>query len=612
MNRRLTALTLSLLTLGAIGMSRDALACGGTFCDSGPAATPVDQTGENVLFVLDGNTVEAHVQIQYVGGASRFAWIVPMPKIPEVSVGSQLLFNALLQGTVPTYGYTQQFDQCGAQTGAGGSLGIGPFNGGSAGTAGTGSAGGPTVVVDKVVGSFEVVVLQGGTAQEVSDWLQSNGYQTVPNAAPLLQKYVDKSYVFAAIKLTAGTDVTEIHPLVFKYAGNEPCVPLQLTAVAAQPDMGVRAFFLGDDRVFPSNYAHVMLNPVRVDWRNSANNYDSVVSRAVDSPGSDGHGFVTEYAGVSSVVSSSAVYSTSWNAGPFRTATAEQVITLLNQQGLVNCSSYQAYCVFNHPLLLPLLEQFLPLPSGTSPTAYSCLGCDVDAGGCFGCDGAQIDLSQWDGNAFADALQTRVIDPGLHAQQLLQKWTYLTRLFTTISPDEMTLDPTFEARPERDYDFVSMTSSFGKLRTTCCGQQAMILPAQGSAVPREVALNGSAWPPFSSLMPWAETIEQVPLLGDIMTVVDNSKAIDTELARWNSSQMWPPASSAGACSNGMGIGAGGAGTGTGMFPRGGASGTGNTADGGCACSLPRRPNALGLAGALGLLGFGLLRRRRRG
>src|SRR5215510_12058933 len=126
--------------------SHDALACGGTFCDSGPAATPVNQTGENVLFVLDGNTVEAHVQIQYVGGATRFAWIVPMPKIPDVSVGSQPLFNALLQGTVPTYGFTQQFDQCGNQTsgaynGAGGSSGV-------FGSGGSASVGGPTVVFD--------------------------------------------------------------------------------------------------------------------------------------------------------------------------------------------------------------------------------------------------------------------------------------------------------------------------------------------------------------------------------------------------------------------------------------------------------------------------------
>ena len=82
----------------------DASACGGTFCDSGPTAMPVDQTGENILFVDAGDKIEAHVQIQYTGGAERFAWVIPMPSVPDVKVGSEPLFRNLLAGTVPTYG----------------------------------------------------------------------------------------------------------------------------------------------------------------------------------------------------------------------------------------------------------------------------------------------------------------------------------------------------------------------------------------------------------------------------------------------------------------------------------------------------------------------------
>jgi hypothetical protein len=368
--------------------------------------------------------------------------------------------------------------------------------------------------------------------------------------------------------------------------------------------MGVRTFFLGDDRVYPSNYAHVLLNPVRIDWLNSAQNYNTVVSRAVDSPGSDGHGFVTEYAGYSSVANAFQVYSPSWNAAPFRTAPAAQVVDLLNQQGLLYCDQYQYSCSFNHPLILPLLEQYLPLPTGADPSAYGCLSCDADAGStCYGCESVQIDTSHWDGNAFADALQSRVIDPGLHAQELLQKWPYLTRLFTTISPEEMSLDPTFQARPERDYQVVSnMYATAGTLRTTCCGQQAMTVPDPVATASRQVALPGGAWPPFSSLMPWAEKVEQVPLLGDIMTVTDNAQAIDSELARWNATQNWPPTR---ACTSGSGASAGT------IFGTGGAAWAFTPGGGaGCGCSIPRRDNALGFAGLLGLLGLGLLRGRR--
>src|SRR3954463_2133969 len=85
-------------------------ACGGTFCDSGPQSMPVDQKGENILFVMDGANVEAHIQIQYQGDAKRFAWVVPVPTVPDVSVGSQQLFSNLLAGSVPAYGYNTNFD----------------------------------------------------------------------------------------------------------------------------------------------------------------------------------------------------------------------------------------------------------------------------------------------------------------------------------------------------------------------------------------------------------------------------------------------------------------------------------------------------------------------
>ncbi|HEY3236040.1 MAG TPA: hypothetical protein VGJ84_15090, partial [Polyangiaceae bacterium] len=55
------------LILWSSALPRTASACGGTFCDSGPTAMPVDQSGENILFVMNGNTVEAHIQIQYQG-----------------------------------------------------------------------------------------------------------------------------------------------------------------------------------------------------------------------------------------------------------------------------------------------------------------------------------------------------------------------------------------------------------------------------------------------------------------------------------------------------------------------------------------------------------------
>ena len=50
-------------------------ACGGLFC--GPI--PVDQAGEQIVFTMDEGTITTYVQINYVGKAEDFAWVLPMP-----------------------------------------------------------------------------------------------------------------------------------------------------------------------------------------------------------------------------------------------------------------------------------------------------------------------------------------------------------------------------------------------------------------------------------------------------------------------------------------------------------------------------------------------------
>lgn len=563
--------------------AQDARACGGTFCDSGPQAMPVDQSGENVLFVMDGKTVEAHVQIQYQGAAERFAWIVPMPKVPDVQVGSALLFNALLQGTVPQFGFTQQTDVCDRgdsdfASGAGGSGG-GLGMGGAAGGGGSG----PQVVYEKTVGAFEVVVLQGGTAAEVGKWLTDNNYQNIPTAPEILKDYVNQKYVFVAIKLTAGANSNEIHPLVFRYEGNEPCVPLKLTRVAATEDMAVRTFFLGDDRVVPTNYKHVTLNPARIDWSAMGQNYKQVVSRAVDSSIANGRAFVTEYAGASNVISQFSFYHPSWDSKAFEGIDPKAVVATLEGMNLVLCSPYRYYsgadgdCQYNHPLVKSLLSEYLPVPADLSPAEfYGGLALHAD----------KIDPTKWNAAEFAADFKLRIQDPAKHAADIVGKWPYLTRLFTTVSPSEMTEDPMFHAHAGLD---PVQPLNMAVRRTDCCGASTMDL---GST---EIAYDKStgSWPTWDSTMPWAEKIEEFSLAGDRITLVDNASKISGQIAAWNTENHET------------------------CFPNGAKKAAADDTDdmldlaGGGACGVSTRSSSPAAALALGLLGLAALLRRRR-
>ena len=64
-----------------------ALACGGFFCN--PAA-PVLQAAERIVFAIDRDAgeVEMHVQITYTGPSEDFAWIVPVPRAPEIGLST--------------------------------------------------------------------------------------------------------------------------------------------------------------------------------------------------------------------------------------------------------------------------------------------------------------------------------------------------------------------------------------------------------------------------------------------------------------------------------------------------------------------------------------------
>jgi len=616
------------LTLGGV-VALDpvpAQACGGTFCDAGPQAMPVDQTGESILFVVGSEGVEAHIRIEYepTDEATGFAWLVPVTEVPEFSVGSEPLFQNLLQSTRPSYGSTRTTDMCpdspggGSSSGGGGSDSPAVFisrpDGGGADIQcdimrqdcndgercvpdGTGGTMCTPLVFEDTVGAFDVVVLDSTSADSIMTWLGDNGYQQDPAAEPLLRQYVAEGKMFAAFKLSSGTDTDSVHPIVLRFpTSDEACIPLRLTRIAAREDMNIRAFFLGDGRAAPGNWRHVVPNPAVLDWPSFASDYTETITMAVDELPANGRAFVTEYAGPSDIVSDTSIWSSDWNAGRFGMINPVGVVGQLATQGLAACIT--GWCEFNHALLPPIMEQFLPPPPGVEAGEfYGCLECFAD----------QIDLDAWDGVAFGEMLEDRIIAPGLRAKQMLATWPYLTRMFTTISPHEMSSDPTFQVT----YDLPPATTLNAQAtqRTLCNGDTVWTLPDGREVYVRQ----GDPWPSFGGEMPAAEILEMVPAVGPPQVEVDNGSLIDEVLRMHNCQYNWPTPWACGEEEDDD------SGTDSGSI-----SGTPPDDDAssddpddqplslsrGCACTADRHPvpPALALIGFAGLLG---LRRRRR-
>jgi len=577
--KRASALGVAACAAFTMTHSLPAEACGVNGCDGGvPGPMPVNQDGENVLFVLNPGEVEVHIQISIDPNtnAQKFAWLIPIAEIPEFEVGSQPLFDALLQASVPQYGLTQSFESCGDNgisssiTAASGGGTDGGFDSGTGGEATTSGAPDP-VVFKTTAGAFEIVVLQDTTVPPIKQWLIDNDYLWIEGADDTFQEYLDEGNKIVALKLAGGADEGDVHPIVLRYPSDENCFPLRLTRFSSVQNMDIRVFLLGNGRAAPTNYRHVLVNPLKIDWLQFAANYKDVITKAVDELEADGLAFVTEYAGATSVTDPFAfnIYNPSWNESAFMGLAPEQVVNELNNQGLTSC--YDSFsCFYNHPLVEGLLAEYLPPPDGLAAEEfYGSLATYVD----------QIDVMKWgDGSGFAAALAERIITPGLHAQDLLATWPYLTRMYTVISPNEMIADPTFHINPDlEDVANVRIADNYN----LCDGNSVVTLPDE-----REIFVpDGGPWPDFIGEMFWAEEISQVALKGKPMHLVNNTAVINTKIEEWNRSHGWPRSGDS-------------------------ATGTAGGDDSGAGCGCSSDPSQGGAA-LLGLAGLGLLARRRR-
>jgi hypothetical protein len=529
----------ALAFLLALFTGEPAQASGGFFRDSpasGQPSMPVEQTAETIVFAFDGEMVEAHIQVQYTGAPDRFAWLIPLESTPEITVGSAQLFVSLLNNTAPTVALNQSFEGCFSPTSE--STGLGCANGvqGDPPIAGGGFAGGgapgnpgagpvPPSQLRQSVGSFEVSILS--SSAEVQQWLVANDFLPDDEAPRIVDEYASRGYVFAAIELSAGTGIDEVHPLVLRYRGREVSLPLKLTAIAAQNDMAVRVFVLGQRRTVPiGDYRHVTLNLARLDWFKFGGNYSTLVTNAVDAVGADGRAFVTEFAAPSALVPGG-FRGPLWNADAFTTRQAVDVVGELQRQGLMSCSS-AAQCKAEHPQVIPLLRDHLPAPAGLAEGEFwSNVSRYLD----------RFDPNAFDGAAFARDFDARIVEPAEHADQLLANSSFLTRLFTTISPHEMTADPAFVELPE-DHGLGNVTTGMSATdRNVCGGQTVLSFPGGREAVHEIPAL-----PAFGDGMPWAERVEGFTADGTRTPIADNANAIDRELLAWNTSHGYDPGS----------------------------------------------------------------------
>ncbi|MBK6685548.1 MAG: DUF2330 domain-containing protein [Deltaproteobacteria bacterium] len=476
---------------------RPAQACGGLFCN---ATQPVVQSGEHIVFAVDASaeTVRAIINIQYTGAAPDFAWILPLQSEPSrIAVGPTSLFSTIDRLIGPQFILEREADQ--------GQCQFPPFQSAPDSGAADGGVGGVQVLGQQTVGPYESVVLSSTDPEATRAWLTTNGYNVTEDMIRLVVPYLQKGDVLLALKLRNGQGVEDIQPVDLTMAGTLACVPIRLTAIAALDDLELKITMLSQTgRAIPTNYRHLSLNFAALDWSNPAAFYSGLVSRAADEAG--GNAFVTEYAGSSALFEGQIALDTYRRSDLEAAAEVDDYLNQLQLQGLLRRE------------VIAIVADYI------SDDVFATLGftrAQFAAGqlAAFFFDGQPIDAV-----GATAAIWTAVVEPELSAQALFDAYPRVTRLYTLLSPEEMTIDPELEVR--NDLDDVSNIHR-ARVRRICSGDTINTeVTIVGSG---EVLLYGNdggtqAW---QRGLPAARTIEQ---LWDDAVIADRSAEIEAAIA----------------------------------------------------------------------------------
>jgi hypothetical protein len=404
-------------------------ACGGFFCQ----AIPINQAAEQIIFRKDGTTVTAVVLIQYAGDARDFSWVLPVPGVPEFELGSALVFNSLEPATRPVFTLETNGEACPDAFGNDNACDI--FDCSSSPSAGAEDDDGVDVLESLSVGPFLIEVVRSDDPEAMTTWLAENEYDLADRGPELIALYVEEGMNFVAMKLQQDQGAGDVQPLILRYDSEVPMIPIRLTAVAADPDMGVLVWLLGESRAVPLNYPHVIPNYTRLDWYNGSFNayvsYQTLVTDAMNEAG--GQGFATDYAGRELDV----------------VGQLTSVQTLQAELGFYENSPDDAEFVagvftsfvFPQTKTREIVVRALP---GVEPdnefAVYASPGAMREI---FSAEQLAAARTQ-----IADEVRTGIIEPVGRTLAVFDGDPYVTRLYTTLSADEMTVDPIFSLNPD--------------------------------------------------------------------------------------------------------------------------------------------------------------------
>ncbi len=195
------------------------------------------QSAQRAVILHESDTQHLILSVQYVGDVEEFAWVIPVPNVPEIDVSDSEVFHELSDFTVRAIPVPR----------GGGCSPPYPSDG--------------VVVIDEqVVGPYAVAILSADDPNALTDWLNENGYYFPEEGEEIVAEYIEKEWYFVATRIDSVDEETgdalaegSIEPIVMSFASDEIVYPLRITALNEAPT-DVLLYVFADHIVAPDQY----------------------------------------------------------------------------------------------------------------------------------------------------------------------------------------------------------------------------------------------------------------------------------------------------------------------------------------------------------------------
>ncbi len=247
MNTKRTLTTIACTLLAGLPAAPAALADG---CMIAPWHFEIHETEQLAFLCWDAEAgrEDLHILPKFYGDTQNFAWIVPVPDLPELEASDANVFRNLATLTAPEYRHRDKGWSCNEPQYASPAGGV--------------DDNGVDIIDEQLVGMYRTMTVGADDAGALTDSLTAWGFLhdgNVDEVAPALAAYVDEGWYFVTLKVDSTAFVEPqydwywyggMEPIRLSFDTETPVYPMRISALSAVDDTSVTLYVCADRRMY--------------------------------------------------------------------------------------------------------------------------------------------------------------------------------------------------------------------------------------------------------------------------------------------------------------------------------------------------------------------------